>query len=82
MAGPGTPSLFDAKPGRKRPEKLTDEVYAFARRAYEQDRSLSGASLAKQVEAEFSVRIHRRTFDRAIARWTGIEKNGGSSPRP
>jgi len=72
----GMTSLFDAKPGRKRPDKLTPEVEAFARRAYEQDRTLSGAALAKRVRKEFHVRIHRRTFERAIARWRTRKKNG------
>jgi len=58
----GMRGLLDERRGRRGPLKLTAEVRAFLAAA---DRGLSGAELAKAVEARFGVRLHRRTIERA-----------------
>lgn len=54
--------LIDERPGRRGPLKLTEQIEAFVRAA---DASLSGAEVARRVEARFGVSLHRRTVERA-----------------
>jgi transposase len=61
----GLGGLVDARPGRRRPLKLSGEVAEFVRSA---DPALSGAQLAKLVQERFGVSLHRRTVERARAR--------------
>jgi transposase len=61
----GMARLLDERPGRRGPLKLTGEVAAFVLGA---DGSLSGAEVARQVEARFGVVLHRRTVERARQR--------------
>lgn len=58
----GMTGLIDERPGRRGPLKLTDEIEAFVREA---DASVSGAEVARRVEAHFGVSLHRRTVERA-----------------
>ncbi|MFN2506946.1 MAG: helix-turn-helix domain-containing protein [Acidimicrobiales bacterium] len=61
----GMAGLFDERPGRRGPLKLTEEVAAFVGGA---DPALSGAEVARQVEQRFGVSLHRRTVERARQR--------------
>ena len=58
----GMTGLIDERPGRRGPLKLTEQIEAFVLGA---DASLSGAEVARQVEARFGVSLHRRTVERA-----------------
>jgi transposase len=58
----GMAGLVDGRRGRRGPTKVTDEVAAFLREA---PAGLSGAELAREVEARFGVSLHRRTAERA-----------------
>jgi len=68
----GISGLAEAKRGRKGPLKASLEVVDFVRRAKAADVSLSGAELARQVEAAFGVSLHRRTVERLM-----VPKSGG-----
>lgn len=61
----GMAGLLDDRPGRRGPVKLTGEVAAFVQGA---EAALSGAEVARQVEARFGVVLHRRTVERARPR--------------
>lgn len=58
----GMTGLIDERPGRRGPLKLTEQIQAFVRSA---DPNLSGAEVARLVEARFGVSLHRRTVERA-----------------
>ena len=58
----GMRGLLDERRGRRGPLKLTPAVLAFLADA---DRGLSGAELARAIEARFGVSLHRRTIERA-----------------
>jgi transposase len=58
----GMAGLADQRRGRRGPVKVTGEIAAFLRDAPAQ---LSGAELAREVEARFGVSLHRRTAERA-----------------
>lgn len=58
----GMTGLVDERPGRRGPLKMTEQIEAFVRGA---DASLSGAEVARRVEARFGVSLHRRTVERA-----------------
>ncbi len=61
----GMTGLLDERPGRRGPLKLTGDVAAFVQGA---DAALSGAEVARQVQARFGVVLHRRTVERARRR--------------
>lgn len=58
----GMAGLIDDRPGRRGPLKLSVAISEFIR---ECDAGLSGAAVAKEVEARFGVSLHRRTVERA-----------------
>src|SRR5262245_42332177 len=58
----GMAGLVDERRGRKGPTKLTREIAEFVRAA---PTERSGAELARDVEAQFGVVLHRRTVERA-----------------
>lgn len=62
----GIAGLFEGKRGRKGPLKASVEVVEFVRAAKAADRSLSGAQIARLVENEFGVKLHRRTVERLL----------------
>ena len=62
----GIAGLTEHKRGRKGPLKASVEVVEFVRRQRGDDASLSGAELARQVEAAFGLRLHRRTVERLM----------------
>lgn len=72
----GLGALVPAKPGPRRAHKLTDEVIAYAQRLREADPSLGSARLADAIAAKFTVRVHPRSVERALAR-SQSSKSGG-----
>ncbi|MXW85443.1 MAG: helix-turn-helix domain containing protein [Boseongicola sp. SB0667_bin_21] len=58
----GMQGLLDARRGRRGPLKLTPQIADFIAEAGPE---VSSAHLAEQVERQFSVRLHRRTVERA-----------------
>ena len=58
----GMQGLLDARRGRRGPLKLTPEIVEFIAGA---GPDASGAHLVEQIERQFSVRLHRRTIERA-----------------
>ena len=64
----GLAALVPARPGPRRAHKLTDEVVAFAAEAKADDPALRAADLVELIEARFSLRVHPRSVERALAR--------------
>lgn len=64
----GLPGLLPARPGPRRAHKLTEEIVAFLRATREEDPSLRAPELAERVDETFSVRVHPRSIERALAR--------------
>jgi transposase len=73
----GLGGLVPAKPGPRRAHKLTDEVIAYARRLREADPGLGSARLAAVIAEKFSIRVHPRSVERALAR-AKSSKSGGT----
>jgi transposase len=61
----GMAGLLDERPGRRGPLKLTEEIVGYVLAA---PGEVSGAELARDVEARFGVALHRRTVERARRR--------------
>jgi transposase len=61
----GMTGLIDERPGRRGPLKLNDDIVGYLQQS---PTSMSGAELAKEVEARFGVSLHRRTVERAKRR--------------
>jgi hypothetical protein len=57
-----------AKPGPRGGHKLTGEILAWAEQQLAADPGLRPASLAGPIAAEFGVRVHPRSVERALAR--------------
>ncbi len=68
LDGGGLPGLVPLRPGPRRAHKLTDEVVAFCRAAIADDPSLRSADLGAMVEERFSITVHPRSIERALAR--------------
>ncbi len=64
----GLPALVPARPGPRRAHKLTDEIVAFARAAIEEDPTLRARDLVVRIEDRFSLTVHPRSIERALAR--------------
>jgi transposase len=63
----GMVGLIDERPGRRGPLKLSPEVLAFLTERARSVPRISGAQLAGELEAEHSVRLHRRTIERVLS---------------
>jgi hypothetical protein len=68
LDGGGLPGLVPLRPGPRRAHKLTDEVVAFCQAAIDDDPSLRSADLGAMVEERFSITVHPRSIERALAR--------------
>ncbi len=73
----GLGGLVPAKPGPRRAHKLTDEVVAFAQSAREADPAVSSAGLAAAIADRYSIVVHPRSVERALARARN-PKSGGA----
>ena len=52
--------------GPKRPHKLTDEVWAHLQDLRQKEPGLSPAELARRLRQRFKIKLHRRTFEKAL----------------
>ena len=68
LAESGLDGLVPAKPGPRGGHKLTGEILAWAEQQLAADPGLRPASLAEPIAAEFGVRVHPRSVERALAR--------------
>jgi hypothetical protein len=73
----GLGGLVPAKPGPRWAHKLTDEVIGYARQLRETDPGIGSARLADAIAAEFAIRVHPRSVERALAR-ARESKSGGA----
>ncbi len=64
----GLSGLLPAKPGPRRAHKLTDDVLDYAESLLAQDPNLRSAGVAEAIEARFSLHVHPRSIERALAR--------------
>ena len=64
----GLEGLVPAKPGPRGGHKLTSEILAWAEQQLAADPGLRPASLAEPIAAEFGMRVHPRSVERALAR--------------
>jgi transposase len=67
LAESGLDGLVPAKPGPRGGHKLTGEILAWAEQQLAADPGLRPASLAEPIAAEFGVRVHPRSVERALA---------------
>ena len=72
FAAQGIAGLAQQKRGRKGPLKASLEVVEFVRQARGDDPSVSGAELARRIETNFGISLHRRTVERLM-----VPKSGG-----
>jgi len=64
----GLGGLLPDKRGPRGPHKLTAKVMSFIARTVANEPSLDAAALVERIEQELSLRVHRRTVERALAR--------------
>jgi transposase len=68
LAESGLDGLVPARPGPRGGHKLTGEILTWAEQQLAADPGLRPASLAEPIAAEFGVRVHPRSVERALAR--------------
>jgi transposase len=68
LAAAGLQGLVPARPGPRGGHKLTGQVLAWAEEQLAADPQLKAAALAGLIAAEFGVRVHPRSVERALAR--------------
>lgn len=64
----GLPALVPAKPGPRRPSKLSGKVVAALRAARASQPDIPAAQLVALVRKQFGLSVHRRSVERALAR--------------
>ena len=62
----GLPGLLPHQRGPKRPHKLTGEVFAHLQDLRAQEPELNAEELARRLRQRFSVKLHRRTIEKAL----------------
>jgi transposase len=68
LAASGLEGLVPGKPGPRAGHKLTAPILAWAGEQLAADPQLKAAGLAGLIAAEFGVRVHPRSVERALAR--------------
>jgi transposase len=68
LADAGLDGLVPAKPGPRGGHKLTGQILGWAEQQLAADPALKAAGLAEPIAAEFGVRVHPRSVERALAR--------------
>ena len=63
----GLAGLIPRRRGPRGAHKLTGEVMGFVDRLLAADESLRGSALARRIEERFSVQVHPRSIERALA---------------
>lgn len=74
----GLPGLLPKRPGPRRAHKLSEDVVERLDQAVAAEPSLTSADLAELARAEFGVRVHPRSVERALAR----RPKDGRGPTP
>ncbi len=62
----GLYGLVPKKRGPRKPHKLRPEVVAFVREQLEEEPRLSWSELARQVQAQFELKVHPRSIERSV----------------
>ena len=65
----GLVGLLPAKRGPHGPHKVTHDVMCFIERTRVAEPDLDGPALAERIRQHFGLAVHRRTVERALARW-------------
>ena len=68
LAASGLEGLVAAKPGPRGGHKLTETILIWAREQLMADPDLRPARLTEPIAAQFGVRVHPRSIERALAR--------------
>jgi transposase len=68
LAASGLEGLVAAKPGPRGGHKLTETILIWAREQLVADPDLRPARLIEPIAAQFGVRVHPRSIERALAR--------------
>jgi transposase len=68
LAAAGLDGLVPARPGPRGGHKLTGQILTWAEQQLAADPALKAAGLADPIAAEFGVRVHPRSIERALAR--------------
>src|SRR5216683_6990288 len=68
LAASGLDGLVPARPGPRGGHKLTGQILTWAEQQLAADPALKAAGLADPIAAEFGVRVHPRSIERALAR--------------
>ena len=68
LAASGLEGLVAAKPGPRGGHKLTETIVIWAREQLVADPDLRPARLVEPIAAQFGVRVHPRSIERALAR--------------
>lgn len=63
------------KPGPRGAHKLTDEVLEHLDGLRDADPGVSAAERAAAVAERFGVTVHRRSVERALARWEAAKRS-------
>ena len=74
LADEGLQGLVPGKPGPRGAHKLTDEVLEHLEVLREGDPGVGAAELAAAVAERFGVTVHRRSVERALARWEAAKR--------
>jgi transposase len=69
FARAGLVGLLPAKRGPHGPHKITDDVMGFIEQSLLDEPQLDGPGLVDRIQQRFGVAVHRRTVERALARW-------------
>jgi transposase len=64
----GLPGLLPKKRGPRGGHKLTREVITYLESCLTEDQSLNVSELTRRVEEHYSIRVHPRSIERALAR--------------
>ena len=65
----GLPGLLPAKRGPRGPHKITDEVRRFIEETVANEGALSIQTILDRIAERFGLTVHRRTLERALARF-------------
>lgn len=66
FAQAGLAGLVPKKRGPKQRRKLNAQVMDFVARTQAQEPALNSAALARRIQEQFALRVHRRTLERAL----------------
>ncbi|MFQ5799649.1 MAG: helix-turn-helix domain-containing protein, partial [Bacteroidota bacterium] len=65
----GMVGLISHKPGPQQPHKCTHEIIEFVRNKRKNEPKITMKTIISEVNEEFGVTLHRRTIERALAKY-------------